>query len=208
MKKSVATLLALLTILSFASLSVAAAAKSELAPYDKVFKLFRQFSGTNPVHYALYDIDGDGTKELLMKDEGWQSLYTIQNGKLVSLFGTSLDDAPPLVVFENGTIQTSWNDGGNIAYYRFINGEFKLQASLVKQETLTDFEYMYYRKNANGTWTEITEAEFNQIVKQYEGNGKQVKLKWEQLEILWWQKLPRWLQFILRYILFGWAWMK
>ena len=32
-------------------------------------------------------------------------------------------------------------------------------------------------------------------------NGEEPPLKW-------WQKLPAWLQWILRYILFGWAWMK
>ena len=205
MKKVVAMLCMLFTLFGLFSLPSYAAATDDLRLYEKIIKLYRQFSNTHPILVALYDIDGNGIKELLLELDGdSQILFTIRNGKAVELLNIDFENFYPIVIFENGTVQRSFNDGRlNIRYYRFINGEFKLQETLDRED-----DNEYYRYNPDRTRYTITETEFNQLTKQYEGNGKKVKLKWEQLEILWLQKLPRWLQFILRYILFGWAWMK
>ena len=101
-------------------------------------------------YYAVVDIDGDGTKELLLgeADRGartahsWE-IYTVRDHKAVRqihLYNGSWDygyNTP--VLFQNGTIRTNDN-WGSIYYYSFEDGELRKQACLENElESMSDW---------------------------------------------------------------------
>jgi len=139
----------------------------------------------NAYHYVLYDLDGNGTNELLLgfKEWGLVEVYSIQNGVAVRQEESSLLDpaevSPPLL-FKNGVIRVNWNTDGapRIAYYRFEDGELK------RSTTLIDNFGQYYRYNMYADQfpgASITKAEFNRLQKEFEGDGQVVELDWKPL---------------------------
>ena len=139
--------------------------------------------------YVLYDIDGDGTKELLLgnADEDWGTylncVYTIQDGVAVkqNQYFSPIPEysTPPPLLFQNGTIKGVTDlDGPQLSrYYRFKNGELKFQIALVDGYGKSSCSY-----NQN-KWDNIplTVEEMKQIKKEMEGDGQVVELDWKPL---------------------------
>jgi len=141
-----------------------------------------------PHYYFLYDIDGNGTKELLLGEE-WEdqiyfySVHTIQNGVAVHQkeFRDISEYGPPAMLFMNGTIRTVDDDGGrkNYFYYRFEGKELKFQTILLD---LSDSGSGYKRMDERfGEPRSITGAEFRRVQKEFEGDGQVVELDWKPL---------------------------
>jgi len=134
-------------------------------------------------HYVYYDIDGNGTKELLM---GWggslERVYTIRNGVAVQQeeFYVHLDTAGPTVLFENGTIRGEGSgEGGTLSngYYRFEAGELKWKISL----NIESGEYLKRYPNDPMKSIPISKEEYDRLKKEMEGDGQLVELDWKPL---------------------------
>jgi len=138
-----------------------------------------------PYYYYLYDIDGNGTKELLLGVE-WgghiflDAVYTIQNGVAVQQEAYFMDTTigPPPLLYKNGTIRVNRVDDTIIFYYyyfRFENGELKLQIMLI------DDMGRYFSNKDPMKRTPITKSEFDRVKKEMEGDGQVVELDWKPL---------------------------
>ena len=128
---------------------------------------------TNYVSYAFYDLDSDGTLELLTGLTGWGIIvvYTIENGIAVRQEGFFVDPvgASPPLLFKNGTIKM-----GEHQYYRLKDGEIK-NTAVVKEDG------KYYSFTIGGPITPITKAEYKRVQKEMEGDGQIVELEWKPL---------------------------
>jgi len=167
----------------------AAPTTAEIDPAERALyaDVLDSLVGLDKSYYALYDIDGDGTKELLHGTEEWNgeaalwSVYAIQNGvavyqKQFSVYndgGTS-----PSFIYKNGTISVvgHWNDLPTIVYYRFEAGELKHQETLMHDAWRQ--EYLRHNKNNEFPGTPITQEEYEQVQQELEGGGQVVVLDW------------------------------
>jgi len=138
-------------------------------------------------YFALYDVDGNGTKELFLGAENewlgkyFDVIYTIRNGNTVwqeqfTVSGYQAYISPS--VFKNGTIRTVHNNDGALSnnYYRFENGELKFQTRLLN-DLGEYFRFFAYQ----GTRTPITKAEYDRVQKEFEGDGQVIELDWKPL---------------------------
>ena len=139
--------------------------------------------------YAFYDVDGDGTDELLFgTDKNYfqvvylLSVYKIQNDVTVrqEAFSTDPEEEGPPLLLKNGNIRSiSYCDNEvTFHYYRFEDGELKFKTMLM--DNLGDYS------QSNGAYSEfkrfsITEEEFDQAKKEMEGDGQTVELDWRPL---------------------------
>jgi len=145
----------------------------------------------NYLHYALYDIDENGTKELLIGESytgemRLNSICSIIDGVAVRQeefrsFGEG-GYARPSTLFENGTIRVDRVDDTIIFYYyyyRFENGELKHQIMLIDNTFFNENDYFSNKDPMKRT--PITKAEFDRVKKEMEGDGQVVELDWKPL---------------------------
>ena len=158
-------------------------------PYSYVVKEHYRYMKSDSFgrmyYYAFYDIDGNGTEELLLGiDSGWgkslYAIYTIKNGGAVQQkqYITDPVSDPPSLLFQNGTIRSDGNYDGvlDFSYYCFENSELKFQT------LLTNDYGSYYRLYVQyGPSKSITKEEFNRVKKEFEGDGQTVELDWKPL---------------------------
>lgn len=149
-------------------------------------------------YYAFYDIDGDGTQELLLgQDTYWGEKLPDKNVYLYTVMATIngvvmlQEELPPWRptwfsssrwVLKNGIIKSEGNPDGMIRYeyHRFKNGELKLQKKLFVQDSSAIKEYY----KANGEYdphTPITKEEFNYWQKKLEGDGQIIEIDWKSI---------------------------
>jgi len=141
-------------------------------------------------HYALCDIDNDGTEELLFGKEYVNDeirLYTIyakKNGKLVrqKQFGTIGEGGSicQTSLFKNGTVRVDRVDDEVEFYYyyfRFSGGRLKLQLLLLDNTYFIDNDYYDFTE----AQIPITKEEFDRLRKEFEGDGQVVELDWKPL---------------------------
>jgi len=139
------------------------------------------------LNYALLDIDGNGTKELLLgvgsePDIGLIEVYAIQDGVAVQqAFSLSYcadcgTEYPTLL--KNGTIW-SIRGGDQItvrhSYYRFADEQLKLQMKLT--DTLTDdAQTSFFRFDDL-----ISQEEYERLRKEFEDDGQEAEIDWKPL---------------------------
>ena len=158
-------------------------------PYSYIMKVFYEKydeKSSTAQDYVFFDIDGNGTEELLLGTgigDGKKTIfrvYSIQNGVAVwqenfSAYGEGGNYNPSLV-YKNGIIRVDghWDGLPIISYFRFENGELKGQMSL-------RIEYdNYFHHDGNGD-APITKAEFDRLQKEMEGDGQVVDLDWKPM---------------------------
>jgi len=167
------------------------ATTAEIKPYFEVIKSKIKMYDAYPEQlidqsYVLYDLDNNGTKELLLGLEGWgiTDVYTIQNDIAVrqeEFFVDPYGGAQP-VLLKNGTIRKEWVHDGcqlNISYHCFEDGELKFQTSL--RDDCDNWGSFFHYNPATKKETPITKAEFNRLQKELEGDGEVVELDWKPL---------------------------
>jgi len=144
----------------------------------------------NQQYYTLYDIDGDGIKELLWAEEWWECIRltgvcTIQDGTAVwqdeLRTGGEGNSICPSSLFKNGTVRVDGREDDELRfyYYRFENGSLRRQTMLVDGSHYFDTEY--FRSDDPMSRTRITKAEFDRLQKEFEGDGQTVELDWKPL---------------------------
>lgn len=146
-------------------------------------------------YYALYDIDKNGTKELLLGVYDVEEkmvlfdLYTIQDGIAVEQLCVPVPTRYSMGIDKNGTVYMSHLNQDNpfgffwgIDFHRFKNGQLQFcEAVMVyRHGTQTTYETSYTKIT---DWQEgeieITEKEYNAINKKYE--GEEIELDWRPL---------------------------
>ena len=165
---------------------------SELALYADVLNPLseRDYNELWQNRYTLYDLDGDGTKELLLGEYLYLadevtllSVYSIQDGVAVYQKGFFRDLAAEMefseppgtisvpVLYKNGTIRM-----GDYGYYRLENG-------VIKNTIVLEEDGICYSHIINNPYppTPITKEEFDRIRKEFEGDGQVVELDWKTL---------------------------
>ena len=180
----------------------------ELAPYRSILRKHYVSSKLWSIlydgvkHYAFYDLDGDGTEELLLGAEqgpltliGILDVYTIKDKKAVFQDVTVWDRRnPPPELFENGTIKTFDNENDRFSYYRFEAGELKFKTRLFDNVEYQawlelggweiDDEFLYslqFPFDPDKEDIPLTKEEFEQLQKDMEGDGQTVELDWKPL---------------------------
>jgi len=149
-------------------------------------------------HYALYDLDGDGAKELLLgvgngtaDGTGILDVYTIRDKKAVlqDIIVWNRRSGPPLL-FANGTIKFVDQEMDWISYYRFVDSELKLQIRLLDQGEYyewflrtqsVDPHFPPYSRVDLEEDIPLAKEEFEQLQKEMEGDGQIVELDWRPL---------------------------
>jgi len=138
------------------------------------------------VKYALWDIDDNNTKALLLYGLWFYDVYVIKDG--VAVLQQSFkkeDDADDLdaSLLENGTIMvTAYQKEGNRietvnSFYHFKDGELKLQAKLIGV-----FGGNYFYASTDDNRIPITEEEYVQLMEEYaKGGFESPDLDWKPL---------------------------
>ena len=138
-------------------------------------------------HFFLYDIDGDGTKELLLGMETYSGIvlfavYSIQDNIAARQEALTpwMEEFPfQRSLLKNGTIKIEGRDevGPGYGYLRFEDGELRRQASL----GIDYGEYVRIYTENGYERVPITKAEFDRLQKEMEGDGQVVDLDWKPL---------------------------
>jgi len=153
-------------------------------PYSYVIKEYYDLNAYAR-YYALYDIDGNGTQELLMGVDHWGyiglvAVYIIQNDVAIEQELWWMDEQPPNLLFKNGTVrgEGSGNEGIlSYGYYRFEAGELKWQISL----NINNGEYFKRYPSDPMKFIPIDEEEYECLKLEFEGDGQIVELDWKPL---------------------------
>lgn len=162
-------------------------ATEHLSGFDS---LYHMMIGENQsdLFYALYDINGDGRKELLLGAGGNYGqdlfdIYTIRNGvavQQINLLEGSIH--PRMSILRNGTVMISGGHQGwySDLYYRFKKGslQFRLRLPLFSMET--DRYYKNWTKDHNND-VEISKEEWERLRHEFEGDRQEVSINWTPL---------------------------
>jgi len=143
-------------------------------------------SGMRPHYYALYDMDGNGIKELLIAelyagDIRLYDIFAIQNGEAVRQeeFLVDTEKVTLIAIYEDGTIKTRHGYRGDqmaLNYFRFESGILRLKTGLGE-----DYGVFNHYDYASKTDTLISKEEFELLEKKFDGNGQIVELDWKPL---------------------------
>ena len=156
----------------------------------KYYDLPRDSLNAGADYYFLYDIDGDGTQELLLGEVGLNGMtlitvYVIHDGAAVlqeEYWGDSQRGSPALL-YKNGTLKEFDDyDDKMFTYYRFEDGKLKFKTRLFDHysEELNSGDYS--RKDGiHDKGRVITKEEFERTKKEFEGDGQTVGLDWKLL---------------------------
>ena len=154
------------------------------------------------LYYAFYDIDGNGTEELLLgagRQPGYAGLievYSILDGVAVQqAFGLSYcsdcgTEYPSLL--KNGTIwsiHSNMEEESSYYYYCFEEGQLKLQMKLARRMTYDDYENSHYgnvffRSDVDDSDSEdipISYEEYGRLREKFEGDGQGAEIVWKPL---------------------------
>jgi len=145
--------------------------------------------------YALYDINGDGVKELLLGCQGQAGnttlfdIYSIQNGVAVQQLQTSGYPAH-MTVLKNGTVKISGGRNRSFYnhFYRFQNDQLRYAVGLHEYINVipaddgsdeVEFEAEYSRSDAlsDREHKKISEKEYERLRRQYD-DDREVEFEW------------------------------
>jgi hypothetical protein len=192
-------LFVLLLCVLFVSFCACDASTKEIDVYSGVIENLG-----NNTFYALYDLDGNGTKELLLGFAVWGDIvcpylvFSIQNGVAVrqEAYLWFEGNGPAPIVFGTGTIRVELSDdvGSRFYYFKMDEGELVFWINLIVDNGVYDWdsktyhdEYFLLNPDADKR-VSITQGEFGRLQKELEGDGAPAKLDWK----------PRWAYWLLR----------
>jgi len=142
------------------------------------------------LYYAFYDIDGNGTDEMLL-GTGRQSDYAGLIGVYATQDGVAVQQPLPLnwcgdcmysypSLRKDGTIWSvydSWgNEDSSYSYYRFEDGQLKLKMKLILKHQTSLFRYF-----RNNTFNPISWKKFERLRKDYWQEAELAEIDWKPL---------------------------
>ena len=163
---------------------------AEYANCHSFFALQYMMSYNRNLLYALYDINGDGRKELLFgagNDYGTElfDIYTIRNG-IAEQQLSHPGSTSSMSILRNGTVRISGGRMGyyHDSYYRFKDGQLRQCLSLPFREGWTsgdeELAFVYFKNDTddNRNEVQISQEEYERLKHEYEGNGREVEISW------------------------------
>ena len=111
------------------ALAEAFPATDTLTQYPELTHMYTGHTALTELGWAVADLDGDGSAELLIKSLESPFIYdafTVKDGVLTDLFSSTENDSFRL--YEEGYVEAQWSAGTAMGtdYYRLENGEMKL----------------------------------------------------------------------------------
>ena len=153
--------------------------------------------------YFLYDLDKDGTNELLLgtiQKVGTDfedinapekicisSIYTIKDGKAVKVDTGSWWEFVIIIdriLYSNGVIVVKWGDEKipNYAAWTLNNGKLDTRCYVTQESTDPEKGYLKVINFHNLEKTSISKDEYYSIYNQYCGNAKVVDIDWKRID--------------------------
>ncbi len=153
--------------------------------------------------YFLYDLDKDGTNELLLgtiQKVGTDfedinapekicisSLYTVKNGKAVKVDnGVWMNYIIIMerILYSNGVIVTKWGKEIKPCYSAaaFENGEMNMKCYILYDDTGIDGDFLKVTNFDTMKTVKIKNDEYYSIYNQYCGNAKVVDIDWKRID--------------------------
>ena len=141
--------------------------------------------------YALVDLDGDGSPELLilqdfaydMEKPEIKSVFTMRNGRLVCVDNGSSELRRTILADDGAFYQyTDWLGTGyaNLSAFRLESGMSKFTVILEARAALSfsggDVPVPYWAKTENGEDISITEDDFNALLERYKNPKNHMSL--------------------------------
>ena len=167
--------------------------KSYLRNYKSDYSLMFSSNSEEFRYYATFDIDGNGTEELLLGEDTQRDMgivfiyvFTIRDGKVEKqdLMAYEVEWARnEPILYKDGTIRIGGKDdeyvGNFYMYYRFEDGVLKRHTSIGYEAN--EGSYRMCRDFSSGILQEttITKEEYDRVQKEMEGDGQVVKLDWK-----------------------------
>ena len=170
---------------------------------DKQFGFDYYIKYFNDLYYFLYDLDKDGTNELLLgtiQKVGTDyediyapekicisSIYTIKDGKAVKVDTGSWWEFVIIIdriLYSNGVIVVKWGNEEIPCYAAWLLENEKLNIKCYVRHSAGDPEKGYYKAiNFNNLGeTSISKDEYYSIYNQYCGNAKVVDIDWKRID--------------------------
>jgi hypothetical protein len=170
--------------------------------YDDNAEDFERFiKKCQNVYYFLYDLNGDGTDELLLG--GWvktdftlenespreifiQDVYAIQNGKAVQVDGFDIIQSEYIAdqaLLSNGSILIWWSKNVR-ASYLFVSYNGKKLKIDVSVGYIKDNHYGKESDVGDTTFKSeyIDKKEFERVYKEYYGDNERIEINWKRID--------------------------
>ena len=174
-------------------------------PYVMYQEIFQRYQGTAGLQYGFYDIDGNGTPELILylqRQDGMNErtgiiqIYTWNDGGIISLLDEEVlqeRDLLAIRIFDTGYIKKVYARGPRghmqLDFYRIrIGGEGLESISSFGEyrshnpETLTTDQFFRYNDE-----TGLTEEEWHSAINRYTNTVANDFWQWESnINVQWW----------------------
>ena len=170
---------------------------------DKQFGFDYYIRDFEDLYYFLYDLDKDGTNELLLgtlqrvgidyeninspEKICISSLYTVKNGKAVKVDnGVWMNYIIIMerILYSNGVIVTKWGKEIKPCYSAaaFENGEMNMKCYILYDDTGIDGDFLKVTNFDTMKTVKIKKDEYYSIYNQYCGNAKVVDIDWKRID--------------------------
>ncbi len=142
-----------------------------------------RYKETTQLSYTYYDIDNNGTKELILglKESNNTLLpaavYTHNNNEVKKIYYLDTIERGNLEIYDNGILFSTGAGSATTHYYNFYkiaNDGISLETlEKIKEEYITDTEVKYYEGE---TAKELDYNDSNEILKKYINDSKKLEL--------------------------------
>lgn len=171
---------------------------------DKKFGFDYYIRNFDDLYYFLYDLDKDGTNELLLgtlqrvgidyeditapEKICITSIYTIKNGKAVKVDNGILTVYYIIIIdrilYSNGVIVTEWGKEKKPCYSAAAleNGEMKMKSYVLYGDTGLDGDFLKVVNFDGMDTVKITNNEYYSLYNKYIGDAKAVDIDWKRID--------------------------
>ena len=136
---------------------------------------FEWRANPQPVYYALWDADGNGSDELLIAaltegNPSYYDVFTLDNGRAARLFDLDFGYRTNLDVYGDGAFKVTWSNSAfesGVDYYRLNGAAVEALAAFVITSSAEDPNTMVYLHDG----VEVTEAAYETLLLEYDAAG-------------------------------------
>ncbi len=142
-----------------------------------------RYKETSQLAYTYYDIDNNGTKELILglKEDNNKllptAIYTHNNNEVKKIYYLDTIERGNLEIYDNGILYSTGAGSATTHYYRFYkiasDGISLETLENIKEEYITDTEVKYYEGDTEKT---LDYKDSNEILKKYINDSKKLEL--------------------------------